>query len=160
MQRELSSSATVWWKFIFPLIWISGFGAGTVALWLGAFHGRDNQPPPIWMRWQFLGIWLVASAFLIWFSSRLRRVSLRDGQLIVSNFFREVSIPVTVMTRVRQSYMSRPPTIIIYLDRQTPLGRRVVFVPEGRSHYLSEHPMTTELKAILARTHNDDHAIA
>lgn len=29
----------MWWKFIFPAIWISGFGAGTAALWLGAFHG-------------------------------------------------------------------------------------------------------------------------
>ena len=160
MKRELSSSATVWWKFVFPAIWISGFGAGTAALWLGVFHGRDNQPPPDWMRWQFLGIWLAASAFLIWFSRRLFRVSLHDSTLIASNFFREVSIPVTAISRVTQSYMSRPPIITIHLDHQTLLGHRIVFVPAGPARYLSEHPTTTELKDILARTHKDHHANA
>ncbi|MGC3990226.1 MAG: hypothetical protein QM796_11200 [Chthoniobacteraceae bacterium] len=160
MQRELSSSLTAWWKFIFPAIWISGFGAGTAALWLGAFHGRDNQPPPDWRRWQFLAMWLGASAWLIWFARRLHRVSLQDGVLTASNFFREVSVPVTAISRVTQSYMSRPPTITIYLDHQTSFGHRIVFIPAGRAHYLSEHPTTTELKEILARTHKDHHEVA
>lgn len=160
MQRELSSFVTVWWKFTFPAIWICGFGAATAAMWSGAFHGRYNEPPPDWMRWQFLAIWLVASTFLIWFGRPLRRVSLRDGVLTVSNFFREISVPVTTISRVTQSYMSRPPTITIHLDHQTPLGRRIVFIPAGPNHYLSEHPTTTELKGILARTHKDHHANA
>ena len=160
MQRELSSSVTVWWKFIFPAIWISGFGAGTAALWLGAFHGRDNQPPPDWMRWQFLLMWLAASVWLIWSSRRLHRVSLREDTLIVSNFFREVSIPFVAISRVRQSYMSRPTTITIHLDDRTTFGHRIAFIPCGPNHYLSEHPTTTELKGILARTHKDHHAIA
>lgn len=49
--------------------------------------------------------------------------------------------------------MIRPPTITIHLDHQTTLGRCMVFVPAGRAHYFSEHPTTTELKEILARTH-------
>jgi hypothetical protein len=158
--RELSSSSTVWYKFIFPAIWISAFSAANAAIWLGAFHGRDNEPPPDWMRWQFLAFWIVGSAFLIWFSRRLHRVSLRDNALVASDFFREVSIPLTAITRVSQSYMSNPTTITVYLDCQTSLGRRITFVPAGRSHYLSEHPITTELKAILARTHKTHHANA
>jgi len=155
MQRDLSSSLTVWWKFIFPAIWISGFGAGTVGLWLGAFHGRNNEPPPDWMRWQFLAMWLAASTYLIWFARRLHRVSLHDDVLTVSNFFREISVPVTAASRVTQSYMSNPPTISIHFDQPTALGRRIVFIPVGRAGFLSEHPTTTEIKGILARGSGD-----
>lgn len=152
MQQTLSSSLTVVWKFIFPAVLISGFGAGTAALWLGAFQGRDNQLPPDWMRWQFLAMWLVTSTFLIWFSWRLRRVSLRDGVLTASNYLREISVPVTAISRVTQSYMSRPTTITIHLDCQTTLGRKIVFVPQGPHHFLSTHPITDALNEIVIRT--------
>ncbi|HEY2411966.1 MAG TPA: hypothetical protein VGI40_06975 [Pirellulaceae bacterium] len=109
--RVYSSPFTVWWKFIFPLLWISGFGAGTAGLWLGVFHGRDNEPPPDWMRWQSLVMWLGFSAFLVWFASRLHRVSLQDDILTASNFYGEISIPADAICRVSQSYMSNPQTI-------------------------------------------------
>ncbi len=160
MPRNLSSSATVWWKFIFPAIWISGFGAGTAALWFGDFRGPKNQPPPDEMRWIFLAVWLVASTVLVWFSRRLHRVSLRDDVLTISNYFSEISVTVTAISRVTQSYMSNPPTNTIHLHQQTSLGKRIVFVPAGRARFLSEHPTTTELKDIAARTHKDHHANA
>jgi len=160
MPRVLSSSATVWWKFIFPAIWISGFGAGTAALWRGAFHGLDNQPPPDWMRWVFLGVWLVASTVLVWFGRRLHRVCFGDKVLTISNYFREISVPVTAISRVTQSYMSNPPTITIHLDHKSSLGHRIVFVPAGRARFLSEHPTATELKGIAARTHRNHHTNA
>ena len=102
------------------------------------------------MRWLFLALWLAASTYHVWFGRRLCRVFLGDGVLVVSNFFREISVPVTAISRVTQSYMNRPQTITIHLDHQTSLGNRIVFVPAGPTHYLSEHPTTAELKGIQA----------
>ena len=151
MNRTLSSFLTFPWKFIFPAVWIAGFGAGTVALWLDVFRGRDNQPPPDWMRWEFITLWAVGSGFLLWFSRRLCRVSISDNALFASNYFRHITVPLAAILRVRQSYMSRPQTITIYLDRQTELGRRIVFIPHGWPHFISRHPVTDSLNAIVER---------
>lgn len=121
-------------------------------MWLGEFRGRNNELPPDSMRWIFLGVWLIVSAYLVWFAWRLRRVSLQDGMLIVSNYFREVSVPVADISKVKQSYMSNPPTINIHLDHPTELGQRILFVPAGSGGCFSEHSITTELKEIVART--------
>jgi hypothetical protein len=151
VEQTLSSSLTAWWKFIFPAVWISGFGAAALGLWLGVFRGRGHKPPPDWMRWQFLAMWLIGSAFLVWFSRRLHRVSIHDGVLTASNYFRTISVPLAAISRVRQSYLSNPQMISIYLDRQTGLGRKIVFVPRGRAHFLSEHPVTKALNEMIAR---------
>jgi hypothetical protein len=160
VQSRLSSSATLWWKFILPVLWISGFGAGTTALWCGAFHGRGGQPPPDWMRWQFLVMWLAGSALFIWSARRLHRVTLHNNTVTASNFFREIAVPVTAILRVRQSHFSRPPTITLHLDRDTALGRKIVFVPAGCRLYLWEHPITAQLKDLLAQAHKSNHANA
>lgn len=148
MRRELSSPfTTIWWKFVFPAIWIAGFGTGTVAMWLGALHGRNDLPAPDWMRWLFLIIWPAASAFLILSGRRLHRVHLHGDTLTASNLFREFSAPITIISGI----LTRPTTITIDLEHDTPLGRRIVFVPVGSNHYLSKHPITVELEAIVGR---------
>jgi hypothetical protein len=49
--RTLSSAQTFLTKFVFPAIWIPGFGLGTLGLWLGAF-GDDMVP----FKWVFLAL--------------------------------------------------------------------------------------------------------
>jgi hypothetical protein len=149
VHRILSPSSTVWWKFGFPAIWISGIGIATAALWLGAFRGPGNSPPPDWTRWLSLVVWTAASTYLIWFSRRLHYVSLFEDVLTVSSYFNEAAISLAEVSRVTQSYMMNPPTITVHLDRETRLGRRIVFIPVGRRTYLFEHPITTELKELL-----------
>jgi hypothetical protein len=36
-ERTLSSAWTFWAKYLFPVMWISGFGFGTILLWSGGF---------------------------------------------------------------------------------------------------------------------------
>jgi hypothetical protein len=142
------------------VLWISGFGAGTAALWLGAFHGRDGLPSPDWMRWQFLAMWVAGSVLVIWFARRLHRVTLCESTVIASNFFREIAVPVTAILRVRQSHFSRPPTITLHLDCDTALGRKIVFVPAGCRLYLWQHPVTAQLKDLLSQARKSNHANA
>lgn len=79
--RTLSSAQTFWMKFVFPTIWISMFGLGTLALFLGALRGPDNSPPPDGMKWGFLAAWIAGTAFIYWASARLKRVR-TDGSAL------------------------------------------------------------------------------
>jgi hypothetical protein len=153
VQRPLSSSLIGWWKFVFPIVWVAGFGAVTVAIWLGAFSGLDNEPASEWMRWQSLIMWLAGSLWLIWFSRRICRVGISEDTIFASNYSRHIGVPLSAILRVSQSYMSRPQTITIHLDRETTLGRKIVFIPHGVPHYLSRHPVTDQLLAIVDRYH-------
>src|SRR5438094_3555286 len=114
MRRTLSSAQTFAFKYAFPVLWIGGFGLGTVALWLGGFHVQDGGPPPSWMRWQFLIAWVVGSAVIVWFSRRVKRVQVDEQSLYISNYFSEVSVPLTEVTEFSESRWTRPPTVTIH----------------------------------------------
>jgi hypothetical protein len=141
------------WKFVFPTIWICIFGVGVASVSIGEFRGGETELAPQSVRWIFLGFWVIAAAYLLWFSSRLCWVAVGGDSLFASNYFRRIRVPLSAISRVKQSYMSRPQTITIYLDRQTPLGGKVVFIPLGWPHFLSQHPITAELQETIARYH-------
>jgi len=72
-RRTLSSSKTFLLKFIFPTLWIGGFGAGVSTLWFGEFMGSVSAHDPE-LKWIFIFVWLAGSAF-IWTPGHTRRLS-------------------------------------------------------------------------------------
>jgi len=155
MQNEprnlLSSPYTVFWKFIFPAIWITGFGAGAVAVALTA-AGES--------RWIFPSMWLVGSVWLLWFALRLRRVAIGGDTLYVSTYLREIPLPLVSISRVTQSYISGPQTITLHADSDTPLGRKFVFVAAGWPRMLWRHPLAVQLEQLVAQHRSPNHANA
>ena len=131
MPRTISSAQTFIMKWVFPAVWIGGFGLATCALWLGGFYGRNGLPPEL-LKWDFLVAWLVGSGFIIWFCGRLKRVQIDGDTLYVSNYSSEVRIPLTEISHFTQSYLSRPPTITVHLRSMSPVGQRIVFIPKFR----------------------------
>jgi hypothetical protein len=81
-ESDLSSAWTFYAKFVFPAVWIPGFGSGTILL------DRNNGLPPL-----FLVIWILGSAFILWANAGLKRVRTDGRQLLVSNYIREIHIP-------------------------------------------------------------------
>ncbi len=152
MPRVLSSPTTSFWRYVFPALWIGGFGVGTLALWLGAFHGRHGEPPPEFMRWLFPGVWLVGSSLLLRFARRLCDVSLHeDATLEVCRPGHQPErVPLSAVARVSQN-RSNPPTITLHLRAADGPERRVVFLPEGPRRFFSEYPVTAELRALARR---------
>jgi hypothetical protein len=148
-RRILSSPYTVVWKFGFPAIWICGFGAGAIAAGISATDAN---------RWIFPLVWIVASAWLLWFALRLRRIAISDDTLYVSTYFREISLPLSQICRVTQSYISRPQTIALHADRDTLLGRKFVFVAPGWPRIISRHPLAIELEERIAQRRSASHA--
>ena len=150
--RIVSSSSTVFWKFIFPGLWIVGFGAGAV---VSAFTSAPGDSS----RWLPVCIWLGGSAFLFFFSVRLCWVAISGGCLLVSTYFREISVPLSAISRVTQSYLSRPQTLTVCVDRDTTLGRKFLFVAPGWPRIFRRHPLAIELEQIAAQSQSVSDAI-
>ena len=76
--RVLSSGWTWFYKFIFPTVWIGGFGFGTLMMFLApdSFSGDDVRG----IRDEFLTILVLGSALIYWSCIRVKRVSI-DLQL-------------------------------------------------------------------------------
>jgi hypothetical protein len=139
-RRIISSPNTVFWKFVFPAVWIASFGAGAISV---ATSERDLS------RWTFPLVWFVASTWLLWFAFRLRRVAISDSVLHISTYRREISLPLSSISRVTQSYMFRPQTITVETDRGTPLGRKFLFVAPGWPSIFRPNPTTVELERLI-----------
>jgi hypothetical protein len=146
--RTLSSAETVWMKFLFPIIWISGFGMGTLGLFLGIFHGRDDSAPPEWMKWQFLAFWIAGSAFILWGCARLKRVRLDESGLLVSNYLKEVRIPFDDIRDVTENRWINIHPVTIYFRHSTPFGDRIVFMPRVRLFSWTSHPVVSEIRSL------------
>ena len=94
---------------------------------------------------------LVLFPLLAWSYARLKRVALSDDALHVSNFRREIVVPLRDVDRVRQPLLSRD-LIIIYLARDTELGDRIVFQPRGMyiARFFWTHPIVDRLRDAVA----------
>lgn len=147
-QRRLSSRWTFACKYLFPPLWIGGFGPAPLAMWAGAIHGRDGLPTPLSTKLLFSAIWVVGTAGLVWLSSRVKRVAMTEDALIVSNYLREVSIPLSQVTAVTENmYVSAHP-VTIHLRADAGFGTSVTFMPYSRgSRLMTPHPVVAKIKA-------------
>lgn len=151
MRNTLSSSQTFISKYVFPVLWSSMFGLGTLGLWLGIFHDKSGGGPVEWLRWLFLGVWIVGTAFVIWHSRRIKRVQVDEHSLYISNYFSEVMVPLTEVANLTESMLSRPKTITIEFHGPTAAGSRVVFIPKFRLFSFGTHPVIAELRALCEK---------
>jgi hypothetical protein len=148
-KRDLSSALTFSAKFVFPVLWISGFGLGTVSLWLDAFHGGNSELPPSVMKFVFLGVWIIGSAFILWACAGLKRVRVDERQLFVSNYLREICIPFSAVRDVRQNRWEGSRPITIYFRYVTEFGDRATYMPKLRifiPFFWRVDPVVNELK--------------
>ena len=144
--RTLSSAQTFWMKFLFPTIWISGWGLGTLALFLGAFRGPDNTPAPPEMKWGFLAGWVAGITFMYWACARLKRVRVEDSAIFVSNYLKEIRIPFDAIAAVTENRWINTHPITIHLRSATEFGDRIIFMPKIRIFGWRSHPVVTELR--------------
>ena len=77
-------------------------------------------------------MWIVGSAFIIWFARRIKRVEADEKLLYIADYFSEVTIPLAEVADLTENRWSRPPTVTIHFHIQTHFGKRVVFIPKFR----------------------------
>jgi hypothetical protein len=153
-ERTISSAQTFIMKCLFPVVWISGFGFGTLVLFLGGFHGRENAAPPESMKWEFLAIWIAGSAFIWWVCARLKKVQISNDSIIVSNFLKEIRIPFDQIIDVTENRWINIHPVTIHLRSATCFGSRIMFMPTKRLFGWRTHPIVGELRKLANLTSN------
>jgi hypothetical protein len=142
-QVVLSSRLTYFTKVIFPIMWIGGFGAGTAALW--ASNGAPNQ-----MKWAFLTVLIVGSPSIWWTCVRLKKVRVDGDTLYVSNYLKEIALPLDVVERVTENRWINIRPVTLYFRRFTDFGSKTVFMPKTRIMLpWRSHPVVDEIKRMV-----------
>ncbi len=139
MPQVISSSLTFFYKFVFPVVWIGGFGAGTITILI--VRPRDSP-------WAiFPVVWVLGSAFIYWLCGPLKKVTRDSEGLTISNFFREVHVGWGDVVDASGSRMINPPHIKLTFNRDVGFGNSITFLPKARFVWpFQEHPAAQELR--------------
>ena len=139
-------------KIVFPVFWISVFGAGTLVPWLGGMHAKAGDPPVL-MKWEFLLFWIAGSGIVLWSCATLKRVRLDREFIYISNFRREISVPLSTISRVTENRWVNMHPVTIYFRVPTEFGDRIKFMPKSRFFGLwTSHPVVDELRRMAHLT--------
>ena len=144
MVELLSSRQTFFSKFILPPIWIGASGLG---LMKSGFGAPARGWPVV-----FVG-WIVASGFICWSAVRLKRVSIDEQFLYVSNYFNEIAIPFSDIGDVTQNLWMNNHQVTIHFKVPTEFGGAIVFMPRFRFFpFAGPHPVVDRLKQLADLT--------
>ena len=96
-----------------------------------------------------LGVAVLGACLFFWHGSRLRKIILDHDTLIISNYSREVSVPLTSISQVKGSRWAKTKDVIITFDHDIGFGDKVVFVPKTRWLWpWQEHPIAAEMRKL------------
>jgi hypothetical protein len=127
------------------VIWISGFGLGMIVVELA-------HDPPLGVKFAFATGWVLGAVCLVWFCAPLKRVRAGDSALYVSNYLKEISVPVRLIDCVTENRWINIHPVTIHLSGDTEFGRKIVFMPKARMALVwSLHPVVGEIER-LAQT--------
>jgi hypothetical protein len=127
MARTISAGYTLIAK-IFAILWIVGFGAGTIAMFV--FASAGNEAPT----GKFLFFWICGSIFLYWSALRLKKITIDGDSLRISNYLKAVSVPISKIRDITDaSIIPLHPLFVIRLRSATALGDKIVFQPSSFS---------------------------
>ncbi len=119
----------MFWK-LFPVAWVSPFLIGAIRLfweWL-TLPGGAKSPfadfNPLILLFPILG-----GTFAFWMLGGLKRVFLKGDSLLVSNYLKEVEIPLSDVEHVSGPENSSHRRIAIHLRSPSAFGNKIVFMP-------------------------------
>ena len=154
MRRTISSAQTFFLKVVFPVFWVGVFVGSTVLL-LADFPGfRDSagQPVPAGTKWAMSLASVIGTAAIYWFCIRLKRVELDRNALYVSNYLKEIAVPLRDVEEITENRWVNTHPITVRFRRDTGFGTSIVFTPTFRLFaFRSPHPIVAELQAAVRR---------
>ena len=120
---------TPFWK-LFPVLWVSPFVIGAIQLvweWITLPDGAASPFAsfnPLVVLLPVLG-----GAFAFWMLGGLKTVHLTDKSVLVSNFLKEIEIPVSTIDHVFRPENSSHQRIAVYFRTPSVFGSKIVFMP-------------------------------
>ena len=80
----------------------------------------------------FLFGWIVGCVFIYWICIRLKEVSVDDDFLYVSNYRKEIAIPLSEIYDVTENVWVNIHPVTIHLRSPSEFGDKIVFMPTTR----------------------------
>ena len=146
MRRRLSSLQTFLTKIIFPVFCVFVGGIVILGMFLNEF--AEHVAPP----WPLLFGWLIGTGFIYRSCIRLKAVSIDENFLYVSNYLKEVSIPLSEIYDVTENRWLNIHPVTIHLRSPSDFGDKIIFMPRVRFSFLDSHPVVGELKKLARST--------
>jgi hypothetical protein len=143
--RTLSSRLTIAMKVGLPLLW-----TGVVVAAVIRSRGATADGPTRLI----VLVMAVAAAMLIWrVCLRLKRLRVADRTLYVSNYLREIALPLDSVVDIEEHRWLKIRPITLVLRNSGPFGDRIMFMPstEWLLTPFSPHPMAEELRGMTGR---------
>lgn len=126
-RHPISSGQTFVMKWIFPIVWIGAFASATIALFVlpGSLLNQNGGGPPESMKWAFLAGTIGGGAFILMISGPLKRIAMDDGNLYVSNYRREIVIPLRDVESVTENRWINIHPVTLHLRRESEFGSAI-----------------------------------
>lgn len=143
MKRELSAKLTILPKIILPIFVLFIWSIVTLTAFFSA-NPRTAQP-----KFLFLGLLFVLAAFFYFTVMRFMKVSVDEDFLYVSNYLKEIAVPLSDIVDVTEITWIRGHPVTIHLKTATPFGKKITFMPKPRFFkFFSPHPVVDELRQL------------
>jgi hypothetical protein len=130
MATGVSTERTVWLsgefvtlfnKLLFPVVWLALISGVLLSVFVRTGHISIASNARF-----LVGLFLIGTAFMVWFSLRLQRVGYAGKELVISNYWREARIPFDQVEAVE--YRGR--LVRILLRSESPFGQVVYYLPK------------------------------
>lgn len=137
MRKQLSSSMTFFWKFIFSAFWITVFGLG-VSVLLFSSHSEGLF---------LLLIFIPAIIFIYFTTIQVKRISIDSEYLYIDNFKKSVKTPLSNIKKINDIVIFSPRTIIVYFKEPTEFGNKVSFIAYTKMMlFFGDHPAAKKIR--------------
>ena len=145
----VSSSQTFFIKCVFPPLWIGGFAAGTIAIFTSRIplQTTNGAPADPALKWIFMLATIAGAAFIWWSCMRLKRVRMDYKALYISNYTKEITVPLRDVAEVTENRWVNIHPVTIHFHSVTEFGESIVFMPKTRIFvFWSSHPVVEEIQ--------------
>ncbi len=132
-------------KLVFPILWLGAL-TGVLA-WAFLKNGR------IFIASDFrliAALVVIATAMMLWLTTRLQRVGYCDRNLVVANYWRRARIPFEQVEAVEPVWWYRGRLVRIRFRQRTPFGYSVYYLPKWGSIRCFFASPDKELRELLA----------
>ncbi|HMS39915.1 MAG TPA: hypothetical protein PKE69_06805 [Pyrinomonadaceae bacterium] len=142
MKRELSSKQTFFLKIILPIFFTVIF---TAAILVIIVSSKKGEILPLIIIFPLIGL---IGIFSMYFTvMRYKKVSVDERFLYVSNYRKEIKIPVSSIADVTETKWVRTRPITIHLKNDSEFGRKIIFTPKMNGFRIfADNPIVAELK--------------
>lgn len=141
MPRTISSRLTVLYKFIYPAISVV---VGVFVLFRVLRMGFLNGNPILII---FLPFFALLIGVSLWPMIKLKKVGLDKEFLYVSDYLKEIKIPLEDIYDMTENRWIKFHPVTIYLQKPSEFGTKIVFAPTFRMFiFFTSHPIVEELR--------------